>query len=599
MRQLPDHRSSSAFIGELGWIFVVFALLHAVAAYILRAPLLDGGLIDTDSYMRLVRVTAFLNDGAWFDGTISRSNAPFGEVLHWTRPLDIMLIALAAPFAAVLDWPAGLHVAALAIAPMAHLAGAVAMRWAVRPILDARGRLIAAFLYLSQPAILSYSVAGRADHHAVLLALFVVVLGFGLRIAEREEPGPLMPAVTLALGIWIAPEFLVPLALYVAVIAASWILRGPDGVARSVAFGGMLVGLLAAAILIERGPQDVLAVEFDRLSIAQFALGLAVFGFLSGLRVASRFSALSCGYESRAAVAAAIGVIGLAILLALFPQLPRGPLAGLPARIVTDFLDHVSEMQPLLGSRHLNATRAIQFGAPAAVGAVYMAWRFWRARAIAPGWLFLVLAGTVYAALTLQQVRWSGYLAILAAVALADLTREAMRLLARFGQARERLWGYGAIVPIACLWPVYASATVDLVSPRSPTRGAAAANGGCSIAEAVRLPALAGGPWTIWTEINTAPELLYRTPHRVIGTPYHRNTTGILDTIDAFKASDPETAHRIATARGVDYMLFCRSDGESWRVKWLADNSPPPAWLEPIALPAALEGRVLLFRIRR
>ena len=52
---------------------------------------LEGGLAGPDSYMRLLRVTQLYESAAWFDLSIPRSNAPYGELLHWTRPADISI----------------------------------------------------------------------------------------------------------------------------------------------------------------------------------------------------------------------------------------------------------------------------------------------------------------------------------------------------------------------------------------------------------------------------------------------------------------------------------------------------------------------------
>ena len=51
-----------------------------------------GGLIDTDSYTRLIRVFELLNGADWYDQPFSRANAPYGHTLHWTRPFDSLLI---------------------------------------------------------------------------------------------------------------------------------------------------------------------------------------------------------------------------------------------------------------------------------------------------------------------------------------------------------------------------------------------------------------------------------------------------------------------------------------------------------------------------
>ena len=63
----------------------------------------SGTLVDTDSYMRLVELERFWNGGGWFDHSNMRMNAPEGVTLHWTRPMDLILITLAAPLMLVME----------------------------------------------------------------------------------------------------------------------------------------------------------------------------------------------------------------------------------------------------------------------------------------------------------------------------------------------------------------------------------------------------------------------------------------------------------------------------------------------------------------
>ena len=39
----------------------------------------------------------FVGGSGWFDPLFTRANAPVGDVLNWTRPFDVVLLALAAP----------------------------------------------------------------------------------------------------------------------------------------------------------------------------------------------------------------------------------------------------------------------------------------------------------------------------------------------------------------------------------------------------------------------------------------------------------------------------------------------------------------------
>ena len=73
--------TSSTWLGDLLFSTAV-AVLAAMLVLRVFPELLSGRLMDTDSYMRLVRVRRLAEMG-WFDGTIPRSNAPFGRFESW------------------------------------------------------------------------------------------------------------------------------------------------------------------------------------------------------------------------------------------------------------------------------------------------------------------------------------------------------------------------------------------------------------------------------------------------------------------------------------------------------------------------------------
>ncbi|TFH42821.1 MAG: hypothetical protein E4H01_12900, partial [Lysobacterales bacterium] len=94
---------------------ILIASLIAIAtqtSLVIRGivPTLEGGLVDTDDYLCLVRVEHLWQTGAWFDSVIPRIDPPTGLALHWTRPMDVLLMAgalLATPlvgFRSALFW---------------------------------------------------------------------------------------------------------------------------------------------------------------------------------------------------------------------------------------------------------------------------------------------------------------------------------------------------------------------------------------------------------------------------------------------------------------------------------------------------------------
>ena len=79
------------------WLIVVclWAALHLALTASVASPVFNGELLGPDGYMRLVRVGELLVTGNWYDVVIERSNAPYGDALHWTRPMDAIILALA------------------------------------------------------------------------------------------------------------------------------------------------------------------------------------------------------------------------------------------------------------------------------------------------------------------------------------------------------------------------------------------------------------------------------------------------------------------------------------------------------------------------
>ena len=196
-------------------------------------------------------------------------------------------------------------------------------------------------------------------------------------------------------------------------------------------------------------------------------------------------------------------------------------------------------------------------------------------------------------------MRWSLYAGLFISIALADLMVRADGVIGlNFG----RPWRL----------PVKALALVILaVGPLAV--GAAALPGerekeaGCPLGDMARY--LNGPEWsatsrTIVASANFGPELLYRTPHRVVATLQHRNADGILDGLGILGGADQAAVLRLVRARDVDLILLCpgsgddsyfpKGDGALYR-RLEADNVP--GWLGEVALPAALGRHFRLFRV--
>jgi hypothetical protein len=112
---------------------------------------------------------------------------------------------------------------------------------------------------------------------------------------------------------------------------------------------------------------------------------------------------------------------------------------------------------------------------------------------------------------------------------------------------------------------------------------------------------------TILAFLDLGPELLYRTRHRVIATPYHRNGDGIFDSRQMLIQTDDAAARVLMAGRGVDLVLLCPASPErvfftdGTTANGLYDRlirGDGPDWLNEIALPAGLAGGFRLFQVR-
>lgn len=517
-------------------VFIVAVILVSLlgAPEGVTSPRPEGSLVDTDGYMRFLRVESLVADGEWFNPVSNRSNYPDGETQHWTRAVDLyilVLTGLATPFSETpLVW------AAVLAGPILILLVGLALYWASER-LSPGARSLAVLLLLGSLPVVSYGRPGRLDHHGAILLCFVVVLG--LAVLRREEfhwkrAGAL--ALVMTLGLWVSTEFLVPVGLVGITLALAAIAPHRQAATLAIrAFGLTTIGLVAV-LAIERGP-DALAIEYDRVSVvyaACTAVATVVFVLLQVVLGASwRRNGLVLG-----ALATAAGLV----MVVLFPEIVHGPFALVDPQLKTAWLDRVAELQPVW--RVSGRSAWILLG-PSVLGVTAWIWllkRDGRQRWVIAcgGWLL------VYLVLTSLQVRWAMFGHVLVAPLVASAVSPWLQRLGSRG-------GSALLRPLAVVGLVFGILLTSAAIPQA----SAEATVECSlaeIAEALRaIPAT-----TVLADQDYGPDLLYRTDHRVIGTPYHRNT-GILFSraVMATPVTESEAIQGELASRDVGLILIC------------------------------------------
>ncbi|MBL8702181.1 MAG: hypothetical protein JNK67_27600 [Alphaproteobacteria bacterium] len=575
-----------------------WAVTHLGLAIAGTTPVLDGRILDTDGYMWLARVERLWATGAWFDDVMPRANAPAGDALNWTRPLDVAISLLALPFRPVADLRDALFIGGALVSPLFQLVTVLALAWAARPLIDVASRPMVALVAIANFGLFGYSLAGRPDHHALVAALLALLIGGAMRLAltPAARGGVLAFALAGAGGLWATPEFLIPLAVAMAAALAAWLVAPAAPASAAWRRGWSAMALAAAvAIVLERGPRGLLLREPDKISLTQLAV-LAVCAALWW--IAERLSPWPPGRRLAGIAIAAAALAGLAALLV--PGIWRGPAADIDPRVMAIFLSTTTEMRSLLTPDLDSLGDQLRFNALGVVAAAAAGLWAWRARGTPAGaaWAVLAALSAGYVVFTSIHVRFAMFGGIAAAVPLAELLRRLReRLAGGLGALLLRTAAMAAII----IGPAMLGSVVEQLGGGKVARAVEALDRDCDLRAVV--PALTDGarlgarPDIVIAHLDFGSELIWRTPHGVLGTPFHRNRDGILDGRAFFDARDDGTAQAIAARRGAGLVLFCpnlahENPPGSLGARLLAGAAPP--WLERVPVAGTA---LALFRI--
>jgi asparagine N-glycosylation enzyme membrane subunit Stt3 len=583
----PDRRRLEAILG-----LVLMALVLVTAAATTQLSTANHDLLDTDGYMRFLRIERLWETGGWFDGSSPRSNSPYGEYLHWTRPLDVVVSALAAPMltvgATTLD---ALYRGAVLVGPFVLGLIGLALAWAISAFGKWQNRMLTVAAVVAAPALLAYSLPGRVDHHGLIALLFLLVVATLLRLVEPEGRGgsPALLGVLLALGTWVSTEFLIPMALANASLLLGWVASGDERWGRmGRVMASWQAGAIACFLVIERGLAGLAAVEYDRISLVHLGLSAVLLALWWGMTLVKADRP-----AGRAVVLAVAGLAAAALMRVMFPLFFGGPFAAVDPELQERWLSGVTEMQPLIPYGDGLSLFLVMLAVPVAFAPVAV-WKAWRTRH--PRWLLLAGWLVAYIGLAMWQLRFSTFAELLGLI-VALLTLFGL-VEARRGSGTGARLGRLALVGVAFALLLLAG---PLLAGLGPSQDAA---GSCPVTALSSDPAFASlgsGPLTIAADVDYGPELLFRTPHNVIATPYHRNADGILDTWDLLATRSEAEAEAMIRQRGIDLILLCpqadpglRPSDPAGTLYEALETGHPPAWASPIPLSA--DG-FLLYRI--
>jgi hypothetical protein len=596
--------------------FGLMILILQAVIYVSGVQLKPGELADPDCYMRLVRIEALMEGQAWSDHTILRSNAPYGETSHWSRALDVLILILALPFLCVLPVKSALFYSGVLISPLLLLISVFALAWTARPLFKKIELPHLLLLFLSQASIILFFQAGRPDHHSLLILLFILNLGFIFRLFSGHAPvfHCVGSALTQALAFAVSLEFITTIALSLGILAVAWITRH---------LRSWIGFLFSAALLIfcflfyflEQPWDQRYTVETDRMTLPH----------LTALTLATGYWLLVLGIDHggilRSKTARILMTLTYAlgsgyILFWLFPILLRGPYGQMDPRLDSLWLRQVQEVQPLWQTDPGGITSLFIWLSPALIVMTVLSVCFLRKK-MAPDymtwpWLMLLGSSLFFTLLTFYQIRWAYYAQTCLIFPLAAVLGHVLQISSRrlspliFPWVRLALLLFfcAGYVPIAVLSlgpKLIPSRPVQDVSQTSDHKQNLSA-----LCHWLESDPQFRGTERLLAHLDFGPELLYRTHHEVIATPYHRNGSGILFLYDLMNEISNDTVLSKLRERKITIILLKPESSEQAFLNQSRLNrtfyqrlleKDCPDFLQPINVPEPLSKSYLLYRV--
>jgi hypothetical protein len=569
-------------------------------------PGMTFDFVDSDVWLRLVRVWELHDHGAWYDRTIARWDAPYGLENHWSRPLDVFLLALAWPASLVMSYQHAMIFAAVACNAVLWIVAIIGMLALCRQLgIRNPGLWVAVFLVLYSIDIAFVLQIGRADHHGLLLALLVWVMALLACHLNWRRRGDLCAAgLVSGLAMWVSPEFILIIAVALVALGIDWVRSGDTARIRAAVLYALMVwAVCAVALFLEWPLSRLLTLSYIRLSIVHVHV-LAV-TLVAAVLLASMASRMA-SWRSRLSVAALIGAVSLAWIYYFYPRLHQGPMADTPPELLASFQAVWFELKSMMVIFGVQGT-IVKVAAYILPMLAYLH----RLRAkYDPAMLFLLVLAASCTALSVYMFRWGSYAAIACLPGWAMLADSFEARLSRrwpsLARQSPRLpVGISVIAVLGLFLSLFAA---TMVSHQAEEPVSLVDNGKClrEIVEIMEQGELSGPPQVAVTHSDLGGQLLFWTPHGAIAANFNYNEQGLRDLDDFLFAQNEKEAKAIVAKRKIGLVLLCPLAVEKPIFPENPVRSPVfirqlasgklPAWLE--AVPGKHSKDLLFLRVK-
>jgi hypothetical protein len=561
-------------------MLIILALWLLVSALMIWRALPSIGertFPDPDDAMRLLQVRDWLAGQSWFDVTQYRLNPPAGGPMHWSRIVDLPIAAvilLVKPFAGQY----GAETAALVLIPLLTLAITMLLVFFIScRLMERPGPMLAVIATPMTLGAQKQMRIMRIDHHGWQIVLALVAL-LGV-LDPRPRRGGIMAGVAMAVWLNISIEGLPFTAAVGAWFAFEW-LRDAAAAQRLKSYLAALTVATVAVFGLTHAPSTWQTYPHDALTPAHFS-AFATAWLCCHLGMRSDFA----NVWKRLAVLAGAGALTVAATFTVDPHFLQAPFAALDPIVRDLWYNAVDEGQPVWKLQLSTAAQALAqplVGLAGALFAIRMAPAKQRDSWLAFAWL--LFAGTIMSCCVVREATTVSVLSVPGTAFLCTCALRRARTVSLMPLRAVATAG-----ALCIMTPAYAvPATLTPSNPRL-SRATAASDACVTRTEIEKLNQLP--PSNLAVPMDITPPILVMTPHTAIASGYHRNVSGIRDTILLF-VSKPDQAREIVARRHIDYLVFCPQTPET---VWWSENGPhglaamlnenkAPDWLEPAGI---------------
>jgi hypothetical protein len=569
---------------------------------------------DGDVYMWLNRVLYLHQNGQWFDSTIPRIDPPYGYEQHWSRPFDLILYAGAYLGAPWIGFENALYGWAIVISPLLQIISLGLLVWSFWPLLKNYKESIAVLglLFISQAGIIVSYQAGRADHQSLIFLLFILCLGFGVRLIKEQFKIRWCygAALAAALAFWVSVESLFIILMNLISLSFFWILGDKDSLRKLFYYSKYLFMLSTVALLAQKGLSRFLEVKFDQISFFYILLFGLTFCFLTIAYLIEIFGSRHLFLRQRIEVVI-LGLLCIIITLKMVtPNLSSELVGSIDDLYYRIHHLRVIENQPLLSlTMFLTDSWVAKLGefflfvGISILSIIILIFEILKNQNNRP-WIYLLIGLLIYLPLACMQVRWSPYVTILSLSPYAMWTSKILELIKNKFLKWRAIFLRVSLLFLILFWPYL----LVLVFSGDEITGD---NKGVSFTVLTKFLddpyGLGASPKNILAFPDFGPELVYRTKHSVYTIQSHRYHAGFRDNYTIMTAAADETARYIIEKRKVDLILICLKGAENNNYYIRDDkqatfhdrlvNNKIPIWIKEVKLPPELEAEYKLFRI--